>query len=174
MRLGGVARGSVCLLSILSTVCVAAQDPWLAQTLEIGKPVSSIIRAGEVHRYQLPAQTGEFLRGSVFQEGISHQVKGLFPDASKIRSFSGARLGAKVFRFVAETPDTNQMELTALGGGQAEGRYTITLEQVQPMAERLFVWKQTFGINNVLVLWNPYATEHPDDYQMRRPEHRLR
>lgn len=216
----------MCLLSVLSTVCVTAQNRGLAQTLEVGKALSSIIRAGEVHRYQLSARTGEFLRGKVLQEGISLQVKGLFPDGSKIRSFSGPRLGTKVFRFVAETPGIYQMELTALGSGQAEGRYTITLDQVQAMAERLsisvpdpytsprilalqkqiasgdhdafnrfwaevakegsplvdpipndashllatFVWKQTFDINNILVLWNPYATEHPDDYQMRRLE----
>lgn len=33
-----------------------------------------------------------------------------------------------------------------------------------------FVWRQSFEIHNVLVLWNPYATEHPDDYEMRRLE----
>ena len=216
----------MCLLSLLSTYCLTAQDRGPAPTLEIGKPVTGPIRAGEVHRYQVPARTGEFLRGRVLQEGISLQVRGLFPDGSKIRSFSGPRLGAKVFRFVAEAPGMYQLELTALGGGQAEGRYTITLDQVQPIAERLsipvpdpytsprilalrkqiasgdrdalsrfwaavaregtplsdpipddpghllatFVWKQTFDIDNVLVLWNPYATEHPDDYRMRRLE----
>ena len=111
----------MCILYVVLTVSVAAQDRGPGATLEISKPVSSTIRAGEVHRYQLPARTGEFLRGSVFQEAISLQVKGLFPDGSKIWSFSGPRLGTKVFRFVAEIPGMYQIELTALGSGQAEG-----------------------------------------------------
>ena len=219
-------RGFVCLFSVLSTVSAAAQEHGPAQTLEIHKPVSATIRAGETHRYQIPAGTGEFVRGAVSQDGIGLQVKGLFPDGSKIRSFSGPQSGRKVFRFVAEAPGVYQMELTALGGGTEEGRYTITWEQVQPMAERLsipvsdsyaspriqalrsqiasgdreavnrfwsgvakegtplvdpipddpghvlatFLWRQSFEVKNVLVLWNPYAAEHPDDYEMRRVE----
>src|SRR6516165_8420234 len=124
-------RGFVCLFSVLSSVSAAAQEHGPAQTLEIHKPVSATIRAGETHRYQIPAGTGEFVRGAVSQDGIGLQVKGLFPDGSKIRSFSGPQSGRKVFRFVAEAPGVYQMELTALGGGTEEGRYTITWEQVQ-------------------------------------------
>ncbi len=216
----------VCLVAVFSITRLAAQDRGFTATLEVGKGLSGIVRAGDVRQYQIPARTGEFLRGSVVQEGISLRVRGLFPDGSKIRSFSGPQLGKKVFRLVAETTGMYQIELTALGSGSTERRYTITLEQVQPMAERLsisvpepytsprilslqnqlangnhgaldrfwaevgkegtplvdpipndatsvlatFVWKQSFEIQNVLVLWNPFATEHPDDYQMRRLE----
>jgi enterochelin esterase family protein len=208
----------------MSAVCATAQDAEHAEILEIGKPVSRDIRRGVVHRYQVSTRTGEFFRGSVLQEGISVRVRGLFPDGSKIRGFSGPQLGKKVFRFVAEAPGTYQLELTGLDGGKAEGKYTITLEQVQPMSERLvipvpdpyvsprirtlqseaadsgaldrfwaeagkegtplvdpiaedpghvlatFLWKQSFDTNNVLVLWNPFAAEHPDDYQMHKIE----
>ncbi len=159
------------------------------------------------------------------QDGITINLKGFFPDGSKIRSFSGPPNGTKGFRFVAEAAGDYGLELTAALGGPGEGRYTITLEPAQAMAERLsipvpespyfspriralenqvgsgdrgavhrfwdqvrhegtplaeetpndpahvlvtFVWQATFETHNVLVLWNPYATEHPDDYQMRR------
>lgn len=129
----------MCLFSVVWIICAAAQDRGPAQTIEIGKPVNSTIHAGEVHRYQLPARAGEFLRGSVLQDAISLRVRGLFPDGSKIRSFSGPQFGKKVFRFVAEGPGICEIELTAMSGGQTDGRYTITLEQVQPMAERLSI-----------------------------------
>ncbi len=31
-----------------------------------------------------------------------------------------------------------------------------------------FLWRATFETHNVLVLWNPYASEHPEDFTMRR------
>ncbi|MCW3119310.1 MAG: putative esterase [Chitinophagaceae bacterium] len=29
-----------------------------------------------------------------------------------------------------------------------------------------FLWKETFPINNVVVIWTPYSLEHPEDYKM--------
>jgi enterochelin esterase-like enzyme len=217
-----MTKGAAGVLGLFSIFCAAAQDQSPVR-LEAGKPVTRDIRSGEVHRYQIPARTGEFFRGRVLQDGIAINVKGFFPDGSKIRSFSGPQAGSKVFRFVAEAAGDYQIELTGVNGAQPEGRYTITLDQIQPLAERLsipiqeeypspqirtlesqlasgdkeplrrfwgkvkqegtplvepipndsghvlatFVWQETFEIHNVLVLWNPFAAEHPDDYQMR-------
>jgi enterochelin esterase-like enzyme len=193
-----------------------------AQNLEPGRPVTKQIKAGEVHRYQIDGHTGEMVRGSVRQDGIPIHVKGLFPDGSKIRSFEGKPKGVKSFRFVVEMPGTYQLELTALAGDQASGSYTVSVDRVEPVSERLnitipeafesprirslekeiaaghrdaldrfwktvlaegtplgetmpddpdhvlatFLWRETFRIQNVLVLWEPYATEHPDDFRM--------
>ena len=122
---------------------------------------------------------------------------------------------------MVEMPGAYQLEVTA----PAAGSYTISLDQIQPIAERLsiavperyrspriqalekaiaaghrealdtfwkqvkqrghaarrsrwtgdpdhvlvtFLWRQTFDIHNVLVLWEPYASEHPDDFRMTR------
>src|SRR5437867_3623169 len=105
--------------------------------LELGRPITTGIRSGEVHRYQITARTGEFLKGNVLQDGIGVNVKGFFHDDSKIRTFSVPPVGAKVFRFVAEAAGIYQLELTAVDRGQSEGRYTIALDQLQPMAERI-------------------------------------
>jgi enterochelin esterase-like enzyme len=216
-----MARKLACILAISFALCAAAQDKAPVR-LEAGKPITASIRPGEVQRYQIVGQTGEFFKGSVHQDGIEINIKGFFPDRSKIREFSGPPTGARNFRFVAEYPGLYQLELTGVDRGQSEGRYTISLDQVQTMTERLdiplpeqfsnqqiralerqlasgdreaighfwiqvkhqgtplveeipndpshalvtFLWQETFEIHNVLVLWNPFATDHPDDYQM--------
>src|SRR6266545_4050989 len=66
-------------------------------TLEVGKPVEREIKGGEVHLYQIHLGAGEFVRGTVDQRGVAINVRGLFPDGSKIRSFSGPPNGPKNF-----------------------------------------------------------------------------
>jgi len=105
-------------------------------TLEVGKPVEREIKGGEVHLYQIHLGAGEFVRGTVDQRGVAINVRGLFPDGSKIRSFSGPPNGPKNFRFVAEAPGNYRLELKA-ADGNAAGQYQRRIEQVQPMAERL-------------------------------------
>ena len=85
-----MTKGAIGILGIFSVVCVTAQE------LSVGQPITRGIRAGEVHRYQIPARTGEFFKGSVRQDGITINVKGFFSDGSKIRSFSGPPAGTKV------------------------------------------------------------------------------
>ncbi len=217
-------KGTIGALALLSIAGAGAQDEPLTR-LESGRSITRTIRSGEAQQYRIAAHTGEFIRGTVNQDGITINLKGFFPDGSKIRSFSGPPNGSKGFRFVAEPAGDYRLELTAATGGSPEGHYTITLEPAQPMAERLsipvpeapyfsprirvlgnqvgsgdreavhrlwdqvrqegtplaeetpndpahvlatFVWQATFEIHDVLVLWNPYATEHPDDYQMKR------
>jgi enterochelin esterase-like enzyme len=192
--------------------------------LKVGVPVDRPIAAGEVHRYAIEAPTGAFVRGVVRQVRIPVNVKGLFPDGSKIRMFNGPATGNRSFRFVVESPGTYTLELTGAQDSTTAGSYTLTLEQVQliedrlsikvperdlspriqalekafladgpsaleafwnqvkregtPMVEALaddpghllvtFLWRATFETRNVLVLWNPYATEHPEDFAMSR------
>jgi enterochelin esterase family protein len=202
---------------------VIAQAPGFS-TLNPGVPVKQEIRAGEVHRHYLQAPTGAFVRGTVRQDGIAVNVRGLFPDGTKIRSFAGPPTGTKNFRFVIENPGTYVLEITGQPGFATAGSYVLTLDQVQPLEERLsikiperyfspriqalekdvlagnkdalnqfwnrvsrdgtpmveplagdtggllvtFLWRATFPISNVLVFWNPYATEHPEDFRMSR------
>jgi enterochelin esterase family protein len=105
-------------------------------SLAVGKPVEREIRAGEVHLYRINLQSGEFVRGTVEQRGITVSVRGFFPDGSKIRSFGGPPTGTRNFRFVAEAPGDYRLELKT-AGATASGRYLIRLEQIQPMSERL-------------------------------------
>src|SRR4051812_29949391 len=113
---------AVCLLS---AAALRAQSP---TQLEAGKPVAREIRAGEVHLYQIPLRTADFVRGSVEQRGISINVRGLFPDGAKIRGFSGPATGAKEFRFVAEQPGAYQLELTTAASGA--GSYRVQVNTV--------------------------------------------
>jgi hypothetical protein len=210
-------------------VLLAVLAVWISATaqelnhLKVGVPVERPIAAGEVHRYAIEAPTGAFVRGVVRQVGIPVNVKGLFPDGSKIRTFNGPPTGNRSFRFVVETPGTYTLELTGARDSANAGSYTLTIEQVQLVEERLsirvperdssprmqalekavladglsaleafwdqvkregtpmvealaddpghllvtFLWRATFETRNVLVLWNPYATEHPEDFAMR-------
>src|SRR5262249_22993431 len=153
-------------------------------------------------------------------------VRGFFPDGSKIRSFGGPSSSARTFRFVVEMAGAYTLEVTRSAtlqsGAESGGNYTITLEQIEPFEDRgtsaaadpyvsprvetlrqqlargeadaiprfweeitrtgtplvepiagdpehflvTFVWRATFPTYNVLVFWNPYATEHPDDFRM--------
>lgn len=192
--------------------------------LKVGVPVERAMTAGEVHRYAVEAPTGALVRGVVWQVGIPVTVKGLFPDGSKIRMFNGPSTGDRSFRFVVESPGPYTLELTGIPGSASAGSYTLTLEQVQLIADRLsikvpehdfsprvqalekaflaggpsvldtfwnqvkregtplveplpedpghllvtFLWRATFDTRTVLVLWNPYATEHPEDFAMSR------
>ena len=54
---------------------------------------------------------------------------------------------------------------------EVEDRGTPLAESITGDDENLlvtFLWRATFQIYNVLVLWAPYAIEHPDDFTMRR------
>ncbi len=126
------------VLAFLSITGAAAQDQ-PSTRLEAGRPIARTIRSGEVQRYRISARTGDFLRGKVSQDGITVNLKGFFPDGSKIRSFPGPPTGTKGFRFVAETAGDYELQLTAVTEGAPEGRYTISLEPAQSMAERLSV-----------------------------------
>jgi enterochelin esterase-like enzyme len=208
---------------ILASAALAAGAQPLR--LERGQPVTKAIQTGEVHKYQISGRTGEMIRGSVRQDGITLRVRGFFPDGSKIRSFSGPAKGVRNFRFVVEAPGDYQLELTAVSAAPASGSYTISLDRIERVPERLniaspegfesprikalrreiqtggrqasldkfwalvqaegtpmaepverdashwlvtFLWRQTFELHNVLVLWEPYASEHPDDFRMHR------
>src|SRR5262249_50445069 len=130
----------VLIVSVTRNVFAQGQESPVnraAQTvpaLEVGKPVERDIKGGEVHLYQITLRSGEFVRGTVEQRGVAINVRGLFPDGSKIRSFSGPQTGPKNFRFVAEAPGNYRLELKAASGA---GQYQLRIEQIQPMAERL-------------------------------------
>ena len=108
------------------------------------------------------------------QDGITINLKGFFPDGSKIRSFSGPPNGTKGFRFVAEAAGDYRLELTAATGGFPEGRYTITLEPAQPMAERLWipVSESPYSSPRIRALEN--QVESADKEAVRRFWHQVR
>ena len=119
-----------------SSVNSPQQNAPTLPSLEVGKPVEREIKGGQVHLYQIRLATGEFVRGTVDQRGLAINVRGFFPDGSKIRSFGGSPNGPKNFRFVAEAPGDYRLELKA-ADGDAAGRYRLLIEQIQLMAERL-------------------------------------
>jgi enterochelin esterase family protein len=127
-----------CALAVLLVVSMLGQP---AATLEPGKPQERELRANETHSYKLTLQTGQFVRGIVEQRGISINVRGIFPDGSKIRSFNGPALGVKRFRFVAEQPGEYSLELKAAPESQS-GSYRIEIQEIQSMSERLRVVRE--------------------------------
>jgi enterochelin esterase family protein len=205
-------------------ICLLMAAALAPPLLRLDQPVTKQIKPGDVERYSVQGHTGEMIRGTVRQDGVTINVRGFFPNGEKIRSFAGPGKGVKGFRFVVEAPGAYQIELTALAGDQPSGSYTISLDRIEPVSERLhiampeawhspriqalereiaaghgdaldhfwaevtrdgtpiaeaitgdpdhllvtFLWRQTFEIHNVLVLWEPYASEHPDDFRMSR------
>jgi enterochelin esterase family protein len=106
--------------------------------LRVSQPVERTIRSGDVHRYRLTLRTGDFVRGTLDSRGLALNLKGLFPDGSKIRQFAGTRDTPRTFRFVAEAPGAYQLELADRQRGDS-GSYVLRLEQVQAMPERLAI-----------------------------------
>ncbi len=104
--------------------------------LELQKPVELEIKPGETHLLTVSTQTGEFVRGTVEQQGIGLTLRGLFPDGNKIRSFGGPAQAQKRFRFVGEVPGEYQLEIKA-GATGSSGRYRVEIEDIQPIAARL-------------------------------------
>ena len=103
--------------------------------LKPGQPVERPIQTAEVHRYRISLRTGDFVRGTVKQRDVTLTVKAYFPDGSKVRAFSGPAKGSTAFRFVGEIPGDYILELTATAANG--GSYVVTLDPIQPMAERL-------------------------------------
>jgi len=205
---------------LLSVVGLAAPQ---SAELQVGQPVQKEILAKETHVYRVTLRSGEFVRGTLEQHGIAITLRGFFPDGTKLRTFDDPSTPTKAFRFVAEAAGEYRLDLIA-ADADATGSYRLTIQQIQPMSERLkiapaepyqsprilalrkelesgsrealpafwrevesrgtplaepisgdeknllvtFLWRATFETYNVLVLWSPYAAEHPDDFAMRR------
>ena len=111
----------VCTLGLcIATLCMAQTQ--MPPLLELGKPIAKEIRTGEIHYYKVQGRTGDFLRGTVRQEGIAVNVRALFRDGAKVRLFDGPPAGPKNFRFVAETPGDYQLEIRGAGAGASGTR----------------------------------------------------
>jgi hypothetical protein len=113
-----------------------AQPTPAITSLELGQTSQRELKNGEIHLYQIEVHTGDFVRGTVEPQGFAINVKGYFPDGTKIRSFGGPGPGAKRFRFVGEAPGIYRLEIKA-NEAKAAGTYRIRLEQIQPFSERL-------------------------------------
>lgn len=79
-------------------------------------------------------------------------------------------------RFVSPRLILLQKEIAA-GDKKAEEKFwqeikTTGTPLVEPFEKNArfqlvtFLWKETFKIYNVVVIWNPYSLEHPEDYKM--------
>jgi hypothetical protein len=87
-------RRAFCLLSIatlLTSERVYAQENARdagpsredIPSLVVGKQVEREIKAGEVHFYRINVNSGDFVRGTVEQRGITINVRGSFQTARK-------------------------------------------------------------------------------------------
>jgi enterochelin esterase-like enzyme len=126
---------SVCYALLLTPLILGALRGQTVR-LEFRKAIELEIKPGETHLLTIPTQTGDFVRGTLEQQGIGLTLRGLFPDGNKIRSFGGAGQAQKRFRFVGEVAGDYQLEIKA-AAGDSVGRYRVEIEDVQPIAARL-------------------------------------
>jgi enterochelin esterase-like enzyme len=123
----------------ISAVVVLLASTVQAQPVQLARgaaPIERTIKAGETHEYEVTLRTGEFLRATVDQRGMAIQVRGFFPDGTKIRSFNGPATGPKLIRFVGESSGAYRLELRP-NDSTGAGSYRIQIDDIQPMADRL-------------------------------------
>ena len=74
--------GIVVLSQGTSIYCQTDQSKPAITVLAVGKSVERDIKSGETHVYEVNLQSGEFVRGTVDQIGVTINVKGFFPDGT--------------------------------------------------------------------------------------------
>jgi CHAT domain-containing protein len=111
-----------------------ASRPWPSGELRSGgAPISAALRPGEVHRYRLPLQKGQWLRLVVDQQGIDVAVA--FEDPTGARVLEADRLiedrGPELVLAVTRTDGPHTLVIRGPSEG-SPGRYAARVEELRP------------------------------------------
>ncbi|QDV05402.1 Penicillin-binding protein 4* [Planctomycetes bacterium Poly30] len=107
----------------------AVQEP---PALSVARPVEATLAAGEGDSYFLEAAADQFVSGVADQESVDVIVRVFGPDEAQLAEFDGPSRGPERFTFETEVGGRYRIEVTPFE--QEEGRYTLTLETLEPLA----------------------------------------
>lgn len=131
---------SILLISsgwVSASLALAQSSASDVRSLERGKTIERDLTGGEVHNYQVPLESGQFLRAVVIQRGIDVIVTVVGPDGQKILqvdSPNGAN-GPEPVALAAKASGLHRIEVRALNKDAGPGRYDVKVEEVLTAAE---------------------------------------
>jgi enterochelin esterase family protein len=128
-------------IALLTSTLAAAQGP-----LSINEPIERWVVPGTSHAYSIPLDAGDYVAGSIEQQGLPVFGTVFLPDGTKLRGLPGPREGKREFAFIADVAGTYRLELRAPTAAElaqgpnpaaTNGRYTVKLTERVPLEERL-------------------------------------
>jgi CHAT domain-containing protein/Tfp pilus assembly protein PilF len=141
---------AACLL--LAAVAAHAQEPTAGpaapgavparppaeEYLTPGRNWGRELRGGEAHSYLLWLEAGQYVRAVVEQKGVDVAVRVYAPSGAKLAevdSPNGAQ-GPEPAELIAETTGEYRVEVSALDGKAAAGRYEIRVEELRQATQQ--------------------------------------
>lgn len=106
--------------------------PGEIQQLLQGTPVERMMRGGDVHKYQVPLSSGQYLKVVVDQRGVDVVVIAFQPDGVKISEVDSPNgtQGPEPISVAASMSGVYQFEVRSLEANAAPSRYEIRIEEL--------------------------------------------
>jgi len=136
-------RVALVLSLVLFTSSLAAgQD----STLALNQSVEREVAVGSSHSYTIALDAGDYIAGSIEQQGMPVFGSVFLPDGTRLRGLANPREGKRDFAFIADAPGSYRLELR--GPTPAElsqsntpaatsGKYTLRLAEKLSFDDRL-------------------------------------
>lgn len=121
-------RALLLALTLLSLPAAASAQ----QALRPGDPVERTLAAADAHAYRLDLPAGQFVLGSADQQTVDVVVTITGPGGETIQTVDEPARGPEAFQFTTGAAGTYTLTVTPFDG--AEGRYTMRLDRVEPVA----------------------------------------
>ncbi len=131
-----IARAMIAMaVMCIQPVALVSQDGDAA--LRLRMPIERSLAGGGIHSYLLALQAGQFVFVAVEQLGIDVVARVRNPSGSRVVRFDnpGGAEGLEAVTLYPEESGEYTLEVQAANGDAEPGRYTITLERIEPAAE---------------------------------------
>lgn len=119
-------------LAILGLLALAPLAATAQQILAPGDAVARDLASGDAHEYTLDLAEGHIVLGAADQETVDVVVTLRGPNGERVRAFDAPARGPEPFRFTTEASGVHTLTVTPYGG--EEGRYTMRLTLMEPLA----------------------------------------
>lgn len=133
MRLRLLAKFAT--FTIVSLVAATAQD-----VLRVSESVKGKLEAGNPQTYVLPLNAGDYVTGTLEQNGIFGEIWIFAPDGSRLRKFN-TDSSKRDFSFIPDAAGPHRLELrtgeNCCRGGVQTGTFELRINKVLPLAERM-------------------------------------
>src|SRR5215207_4625858 len=136
------AIAAIPVVLLMSCVAATAQEA----TLAINEAVERQVAIGTSHSYTIALDAGDYVAGSIEQQGMPVFGSVFLPDGTRLRGLASPREGKRDFAFIADAPGRYRIELrgpTAAELSQsntpaaAGGKYTLRLAETLSFDDRL-------------------------------------
>ena len=101
-------RVALVLSLVLFTSSLAAgQD----STLALNQPVEREVAVGTSHSYTIALDAGDYVAGSIEQQGMPVFGSVFLPDGTRLRGLANPREGKRDFAFIADAPGSSTIDM---------------------------------------------------------------